>query len=317
MFLLLFIIVMLGARVTAAEVKKVKVGILPISSMLPLFLANEWGWYNDVGLDVELVKMRGGATILPAIAGGSIQMGYSNVISTILARSRGLDFQIIANNFVEAYVKNPAEPGGYATSSTGVLVLKDSGIANAKDLEGKKVAVNAIKNIDWMALWEWMKKNRADPQKITWVEVGFPKMIPALLGKKVDAVQATEPFKTILRSKGAVLLANTMHGLRPGLSVACFVASEEWINKNPDVVEGFVFATGKAQSYVNSHPKERNQLVSKYTKVTQKLAEKMTWHNFQPKADLDSLKLWIELSLKHGLLKKAPDLEELVYKTAR
>jgi NitT/TauT family transport system substrate-binding protein len=315
--IMLLLITVVGVNTSFGEDKKIKVGILPTSSMLPLFLAQERGWYKEAGLNVELIKMRGGATILPAIVGGSIDMGYSNAISIILARSAGLGIQILTNHVNEGYTKKAGEPGGYATSSSGILVLKESGIKGPKDLEGKKVAVNAIKNIDWMAVWEWMEKNGADPKKVTWVEVGFPKMIPALMGKKVDAVEATEPFKTILRSKGASLVVNTLHDLRPGLTLACFVAKEEWINKNPQAAEGFVSATAKAQQYLNTHPEERNQLVTKYTKVSLGLAKKMTWHNWQSSVDMDSMRLWIKLSQKHKLLKKAPTLEELISKTAR
>ena len=317
MLLVLLFVVFAVPAVSTAEIKKIKVGILPTSSMLPLFLADEKGWYKEAGLEVELTKMRGGATILPAIAGDSIQIGYSNVISIILARSRGLDFQIICNHVNEGYEKKADEVGGYATSSSGIVVLKDSGIKNPKDLEGKKVAVNAIKNIDWMAVWEWLEKNGADPKNVTWVEVGFPKMIPALMGKKVDAVEATEPFKTILRSKGALLLVNTLHELRPGLTLAGFVAKEGWINENPGIAEGFVSATARGQKYLNTHPEERNQLVTKYTKVSLELAKKMTWHNWQSKVDLDSMNLWIDLCKKHGLLDKAPSLNELISRTAR
>lgn len=315
--IMVLLLTLLGANTAVGELQKVKIGILPTSSMLPLFLAQERGWYKEAGLDVELMKMRGGATIIPALVGDSIQIGYSNAISIILSRSRGLGLQIITNHVDEGYTKNASEPGGYATSSSGIVVQKDSGIKSAKDLEGKKVAVNAIKNIDWMAVWEWMEKNGADPKKITWVEVGFPKMIPALMGNKVDAVEATEPFKTILRGKGASLVVNTLHDLRPGLTLACFVAKEEWINKNPKAAEGFVSATARGQKYLNTHPEERNQLVTKYTKVSLNLAKKMTWHNWQSKVDLDSMKLWIELSQKHGLLKQAPSMEELIYKAAR
>ena len=315
--ILVVLLTLVGANTALGELKKVKIGILPTSSMLPLFLAQERGWYKEAGLDVELTKMRGGATIIPALVGDSIQIGYSNAISIILGRSRGLGLQILTNHVDEGYAKNASEPGGYATSSSGIVVQKGSGIKSAKDLEGKKVAVNAIKNIDWMAVWEWMEKNGADPKKVTWVEVGFPKMIPALMGNKVDAVEATEPFKTILRGKGASLVVNTLHDLRPGLTLACFVAKEEWIKKNPKAAEGFVSATSRGQKYLNTHPEERNQLVTKYTKVSLNLAKKMTWHNWQSKVDLDSMKLWIELCQKHGLLKQAPSMEELIYKTAR
>ena len=174
-FALVLTVLMVFSNATAAELKKVKVGIMRTSAMVPLFFAQEKEWYKEVGLDIELIEMKGGATIIPAIIGDSIQIGYSNVLSVLLAHSTGLELQVISNHLNEGYIRKVGEPGGYSTSSSGIIVLHDSGIKSPKDLEGKKVAVNAIKNIDWMAVWEWMEKNNADPRKITWLEVDFPK----------------------------------------------------------------------------------------------------------------------------------------------
>lgn len=319
LFSLFVFVTILAAQTTlaAAESHKIKVGIMATSAMIPLYYAQENGWYKEAGLEVELIEMKGGATVIPAIIGNSIQIGYSNVLSILLARSTGLDLQIICNHLNEGYTKKAGEPGGYTTSSSGIIVLQDSEVKGAKDLEGKKVAVNAIKNIDWMAVREWMEKNNADPEKVTWVEVDFPRMIPALVGKKVDAVEVVEPFKTILRAQGGKLLVNTLHDLRPGLTLACFVAKEDWIRKNPKEVEEFVSVTARGQKYMDTHLKERNQLAIKYTKTSPDIVGKMAWHKWTSKVDEESMNFWIKLSQKHGLLKKGPDLEKLIYKTAR
>lgn len=318
LFLAILMVTVLAAEISpAAELKKIKTGIMATTAMLPLYYAQEKGWYKEAGLDVELIEMKGGATVIPAIIGDSIQIGYSNVLSILLARSTGLEVQIVCNHLNEGYIKRPGEPGGYTTSSSGIVVLPDSRISGAKDLEGKKVAVNAIKNIDWMAVGEWMEKNGADPKKITWVEVDFPKMIPALMGKKVDAVEVVEPFKTILRSQGGKLLVNTLHDLRPGLILAGFVAKEEWIQKNAKTVEDFVRITGRGDEYLNTHQQERNRISLKYTKTAPEIIEKMAWHEWTTKVNEENLNFWIKLCQKHGLLKKAPDLDKLIYKTAK
>jgi len=318
-FIVIVFLICLIAKtdIVVAQAKKIKLGIVSSMSNLSVLLARGKGWYQEAGLDVETIEMKGGATIIPALLSDSIQIGYSNVISLILARSAGLDIKIICNSHSEGYTKKAGEPGGYATSAQGLFVLQDSGIRGPKDLEGKKIAINAIKNIDWMAVWEWMEKNNADPKKVIWVEIDFPKMIPALMGKKVDAVQVIEPQKAILRSQGATLLVNTFYDLRPGLIAASFAAKEDWISKNPDQVRGFVSATVKGQDYLNTHPEERNKLFTKYTKTSPEIVENITWPRWTSKVDLEGMHFLIKLCQKHGLLTKSPDLENLIYKTAR
>ncbi len=318
-FTVLGLLICLFAKtdIVVAEAKKIKLGIISSMNLLPVWLAQEKGWYQEVGLDVETIEMKGGATILPALFGGSIQIGFSNVISIMLAQSAGLDIKIICNNHNEGYTKKAGEPRGYATSTPGLLVLQNSGIRGPKDLEGKKIAVNAIKNIDWIAVWEWLEKNNADPKKVIWVETDFPKMIPALMGEKVDAVEAGEPQKAILRSQGATLLVNTLYDLRPGLIIASFVAKEDWISKNPNQVQGFVSATVKGQTFLNTHPEERDKLLIKYTKISPEIVKNITWPQWTPKVDLEGMHFLIKLCQKHGLLRKSPDLDSLIDKAAR
>jgi len=104
---------------------------------------------------------------------------------------------------------------------------------------------------------------------------------------------------------------------RPGLIVASFVAKEGWISKHPNQVEGFVSATVKGQDYLSTHPEARNKLIIKYTKTSPEIVGNITWPQWTSKVDLDGMNFCIKLCQKHGLLTKQPDLENLIYKTAR
>ena len=125
-FTVLVFLICLFAKtdIAVAQAKKIKLGIISSTNLLPVFLAQEKGWYQEVGLDVETIEMKGGATIIPAILGGSIQIGFSNVISVMLAQSAGFDIKIVCNSHNDGYTKKVGEPGGYATSTRDFLCCK-------------------------------------------------------------------------------------------------------------------------------------------------------------------------------------------------
>jgi len=68
------------------------------------------------------------------------QFGFSNTTSLLLANSQGLPLKVVA-----AGVSSTGEDG---KDFGAVIVKADSPIRSAKDLAGKRVAVNTLKNIN-------------------------------------------------------------------------------------------------------------------------------------------------------------------------
>ena len=67
---------------------KLKVGYIPITECAHLDIGIAKHFFEDEGIQLELQPMKGGATILPAIQEGSLDMGFANVVSLIALDSR-------------------------------------------------------------------------------------------------------------------------------------------------------------------------------------------------------------------------------------
>src|SRR4029077_10110182 len=63
---------------------QLRVGLLPITANLDLFYAREQGYFTEAGISAELTPMAGGAEILPALIGGSLDVGTINSVTHIL-----------------------------------------------------------------------------------------------------------------------------------------------------------------------------------------------------------------------------------------
>src|SRR5688500_15250103 len=60
---------------------KVKVGVFPVSSSLPYFVANERGYFKEQNIETEMVRLIGGPPNIAALITG--QIDFSAVLVTI------------------------------------------------------------------------------------------------------------------------------------------------------------------------------------------------------------------------------------------
>ena len=80
---------------------------------------------------------------------------------------------------------------------------KGSAIKSAKDLEGKKVAVNTLKNIGDTAVRESVRKAGGDPAKVKFVELPFDQM-PAALDERAGRRRlVVEPALATIKARAA------------------------------------------------------------------------------------------------------------------
>ena len=126
------------------------VGTLPSTSLINLYYGIQQNAFAGAGLDITLQPMPNGAAALAAVAGGSINIAQSNVLSLAQAYLRGIPVRIIASS------------GSYNPESvTGnqLLVAPDSPIRTVRDLEGKTIAVTSVHDLMTVAISSWLDAN--------------------------------------------------------------------------------------------------------------------------------------------------------------
>src|ERR671915_426658 len=123
----------------AGGTTQVKVGVIPILDVAPIYLGKEKGFFSNRGIELTMETAQGGAAIVPGVVSGEFQFGFSNVTSLLVAAAEGLPLKGVANG--------AASTGDPETDYGAVLAMPDSGIEDAADLAGKRVAVNTLNNI--------------------------------------------------------------------------------------------------------------------------------------------------------------------------
>jgi NitT/TauT family transport system substrate-binding protein len=287
------------ASPTPKPIRTLKVGYLPLTDFLGMYAAIEQGYMADEGLKLELTAMAGGATIIPAIVGGSLDFGISNYVSVIVANGQGIKIKAFSDS---AY-------GSKASPPFAIIVKKGSAIKTAKDLNGKKVAVNTRNGIVHVGVMEWIERNGGDPATVQYVELPFPQMPPAITNGTVDAAAPTEPFVTVSTAQDASVLSYYLTDLRDNCAIAGFISTDDWITKNRDAAAAFHRANTKGMDWVSKNDKTAREYAAKYANLDPAIAAKINLATLRSTPLVDAVQFWVDMSKKWGLLDKNSTLK--------
>jgi NitT/TauT family transport system substrate-binding protein len=314
MILLCCIIGILGiglpGEAGAKEKNVITLGYIPIGDCAQLYVAQDMGYFKEEGITLEKKAMKGGAVIAPAVESGEVDIGWSNAISIIIAHSKGFDFEFLTSGALET-------EDGHRTHS--LLVSKESPIEKIAGLEGKKVAINTLGNINELSMVAHADLNNIDAEKIRFLEVPFPQMEVALKSGSVDAVLAAEPFVTLSLSHGtARYLEKSVHKVYGDkFMIASWFAKKSWAEKHPEKAKAFVRAINKASSFIPQHPKQVAEILANNTKLTPDLIDQITLPAFSPTFYQEDLQRMIDLAAKYHFIEKPFKAEEIISQYAR
>jgi NitT/TauT family transport system substrate-binding protein len=283
---------------------QLKVGVIPIVDVAPIYLGIKQGFFKAEGLELTLETAQGGAAIVPGVVSGQYEFGFSNTTSLLLASAQGLPLKVVTSGV--------ASTGVEGKDFGAVIVKKDSPIKSAADLAGKKVAVNTLKNINTTTVNHVVQAAGGDPSAIKYVELAFPDMIAALDKGDVDAAQVVEPFLTIGTSGNDRQVVSNYAGTAPGLTVGMYFTSKAYAAKSPKTVTAFTTAMTKSLEYASSHPDDVRAILTTYTKLDPAVQKSLTLPKWPDAIDKASVQALADLATKDGLLTKQPDLTTLL-----
>jgi NitT/TauT family transport system substrate-binding protein len=283
--------------------RKVSVGIIPIIDVAPLYLGIEKGFFSKRGLDVTPTPAQGGAAIVPAVLAGENEVGFSNVVSLLIAKEKGLPLLSIAGG--------ASSTGDPAQDVNAVLVAKGSTLRTAADLEGRKVAINSLNNIGDTTVKTAVEKAGGDPSKVTFVEMPFPDMPAQLAAGKIDGAWESEPFRTQIIADGGRILFDNLTETYPQLQIAQWFTSVPTQQKNPGLIKDFVAGINESMEYATAHPDEVRAVLGSYTKVSPQVAADLVLPKWPARLDQASAKAVGDAAQKYGTLAQAPDVSGL------
>ena len=243
---------------SAQAVQTLKIATTPTDIGSQVFFAEDKGFFKAAGLDADIQVISNGGAITAAVLSGAIDVAQSNVVSLATAHEKGLDIVVIA----------PAGQYSSKVATTALVVAAKSPYKTAKDLNGKILAGNGIKNITQVGAYAWMEKNGGDPATTKFVEMPFPEMAGALNAGRIDAAVLAEPELSASLANGSVrVLGNCYDGIAKDFLIGAWFTTGAWAKAHPDLVKRFEKAMYATAAWANKNQAASGELATKYTKI--------------------------------------------------
>jgi NitT/TauT family transport system substrate-binding protein len=263
----------------------------------------EKGFFDKQNLKIKLQPSQGGATAVPSLVSGKIQVAGSNVVSLLIAASKGLPIQAVA--------PGTSAHGAGQKDFGALMVRKGSDIRDVEDLAGKSVAVNTLNNIAEVVVKASLEKAGVNPSQVELREVDFPEMGAALSKGDVDAAFLIEPFVTTARSAGDRIIDYSYVTTEPNLQVGAYAVSKKFAAENPDAVKRYRAAVGETATYLMSHQDEFRTFLSERAKTPAKLAKSMELPTFTTALNTESMQKTAGLLRRYGLVQDEVKVDDL------
>jgi NitT/TauT family transport system substrate-binding protein len=295
-----------GGGAAPSQQQPVSIKVAETAGFPAAFLTwgQQQGHFTKHGLNLTIDSSAGGATVIPGVINGTYQVAGSNGASVLIAASNNLPIRVIG-------------PGTFATTEVGkdfaaVVVRPDSDIKEAKDLAGKTVAVNTLKNIAEVTVRASLQNKGIDHSGIKFAEMGFPEMIPALEQGRIDAAFLIEPWVSIGTSGGNKPVLWPYVEAQPGMEIGTFISSQRYIDTNPKVIEAFRAGLKDTVAAINAQPDAFRAALPQLAKMDPEVAKTVVFPAYKPDVDAASLSFVADRLKEYGIVQQAPDTAKLV-----
>jgi NitT/TauT family transport system substrate-binding protein len=267
------------------------------------YYAQDLGFFTRAGLNVDLQTMNNGSAIAAAVSAGAMDIGVATPVTLANAYLHGLPVVIVA-------------AGSISSAKVPTLVLtvaKNSGIKTAKDLEGKIVAVNALKTGSEVNLDVWLSQGGADISKVKLIETPFSSMGLAVENGQVAAAVMTEPALTLALKQNNIEAVTDLDRAMGQFLNSCWFAMRDFAKSNPEAIRRFQSAIYATQKWANTHQPETAAVLSKYSKMDPNLVRTIARSFYAEQMRVADIQTFLDPAAKFGVITKPVSAVSLLY----
>jgi NitT/TauT family transport system substrate-binding protein len=244
---------------------------IPTVDLAGLYIALDQGLFAQEGLHVTIKKIPSSAAIIAGQLQGQVDISAGAYEGYITAQAAGARFHILA----EASTLRP---------DTRVLVTTSgSSITTIGALASKKIGLNGTNSVGTLLISALLSEHGISPKKVHFVtdQNGFPAMPKALQAGAWSAAFLAEPYVTLAGEEYREQeLADLDQGATLNFPVDGYVATQAWVQKNPNTAAAFVRAIEEGQALASSDRPDVETAMSQADKLPTKVTAVMALPGF-------------------------------------
>jgi NitT/TauT family transport system substrate-binding protein len=286
------------------EVATLRVGITsPTPDLMPPVIATDLGFFDELGLDIEVFQFTGGGEATRALLTGDVDVLAGNLLQAVAGTGTGADMV-----------------GFYGINyTTGQSWWAQPEITSLEQLEGGSVATNPAGSMPYLVTG-YMLDTLTDfgVEGVELIGVGGPgARYDALEVGQVDAANLVVPDVFTAEEAGYNRIAGAEE--LPGSPPNAYMAMREFVDANPNTIELFVQGVEWANDAWHERPEEVAGVLMDRLGYTDELADlvltgdvEAEWFDRGEILRSDA-ELTVDLLLEAGDLEQTLEVEQFVH----
>ncbi len=235
-----------SAAITAERVKL----LIPVrnidESIAPFVVAKYMGYYEQDGLDVELVAVGGSNEVAIQVASGNGDVGEATPAQAVIGMQEGAAAPLDIRYYYNVGYRN----------IWSMSVPADSPIQSIPELKGKKIGITSFGSAGTTYGKAYLRSQGLDPDKdVTWLPIGAGAQAAAAINQKaVDAIVFWDAAIARFEAGGIKLRALKIDEKLERIPDISLLAKQDTIRNRPKMLVGIARGFSKGLDFTLANP---------------------------------------------------------------
>ncbi len=267
----------------------------------PQYAALSLGFFEEEGLNVELVTSSGADKVTAAVLSGESEIGFCGPEATVYVYNEGRE------NYLVTFAQLTKRDGSFLVAREPMEDFKWSDVAGSYIIGGRAGGMPE------MTLEYVLRQNGLEPNVDVTVDtsIQFGATAGAFISGTGDYVALFEPAALALEREGHGYVVASVGQASGEVPYTCYNATKEFIEQNPDVIQGFTNAIYKGMEWVKEndaitiaetiHPYFSDMDINDLADVVTRYKDQDSW-NDSPVFSEDAFELLLDIIIDAGVI---------------
>ncbi len=212
----------------------------------PWYVAIENGYFEDEGLEIDLILTPGADNVAAAVLSNDVQIGFAGPESTVYVYVKG------EKNYLQTFAG--------LTKRDGQLILSREKIENftLESMVGKEVLVGRVGGMPFLNYENGLLNEGIDKSTVNMnTSVDFADLSSAFISGTGDFVNLFEPNATKLEQEGFGYVVAAIGTYSGEVPYTAYFARKSYINENEEIINKFRKALNRGIDFVHNEDEEK------------------------------------------------------------
>ena len=276
----------------------------------PLYVAIEKGYFQDYGLDIELILTPGADKVSAAVLSDDVEIGFCGPESSIYV------YNGKEKDYIQSFAGLTKRDGQFIVSRKNIKNFKMEDLIGKEVLAGRKGGMPVL-NFENALINSNIDKNEVNIN----TSIEFSALSGSFIGGQGDFVNLFEPNATKLEKEGYGYVVGSVGMISGEVPYTAFKAKKSYIKNNKETIKNFNKAINEGLKYVKEHDEKdiANAIINQFpdssindvTTIVKRYKESDSWleNTFISEKSFKNLE---DIMIKANLIKEYVPYKDLI-----